>query len=370
MARRLVSRGREQNERPLSESEERFRTLIENLPLVTYADSAGPDGRTVYISPQIEQLLGYPAEEWLGNPDLLMTVLHPDDHERVRVQRGDRHDRDTNLVFRVISREGRVVTVQSARVAIRDEEGNSLYTLGFWVDISDQVLLEEELRQAQKVEALGRLAGGIAHDFNNVLTAIGGYAELARARLDEPAAVEQALQGIAEATDSGAALTAQLLAFSRREPAQLVRFQLNDAVRSTVRLLERLIGGGVAVTLELDAESPTIEADPAQLGQVVLNLALNARDAMPNGGTLTIATRLAGDEVELVVADSGIGMTEEVRARAFDPFFTTKESGSGTGLGLSIVLEIAAQNGGRVTLESAPGEGTTVTVVVPRAEPE
>ena len=369
MARRLNLLGRVRFKQLSSESEE-LRTLIESLPLVTYADSAGPDGRTVYVSPQIEQLLGYPAEQWLENRDMFLNVLHPEDRERIRAERGSQHDRDSSLVFRVVSREGRVITVQSGRVAIRDDDGNPLYTVGFWVDIGERVRLEEELRQAQKVEALGRLAGGIAHDFNNVLTAIGGYAELARARLDEPVAVEQALQGIADATDSGAALTAQLLAFSRREPAQLMRCQLNDAVRSTVRLLERLIGGEVAVTLELDAKIPTIEADPAQLGQVVLNLALNARDAMPNGGALTIATRLAGDEVVLVVADSGSGMSEEVRARAFEPFFTTKESGSGTGLGLSIVLEIAAQSSGRVALDSAPGEGTTVTIVFPPAGPE
>ena len=370
MARRLGARGREQAERLLSESEERFRALIENLPLVTYADSAGSEGRTIYVSPQIVHLLGYPVQDWLKNPDMLLTVLHVDDRERIRAQRGSRHDRDTSLVFRVVSREGRVITVQSGRVVIRDPDGNPLYTVGFWVDISDRVQLEEELRQAQKVEALGRLAGGIAHDFNNVLTAIGGYAELARARSVDPAAVERALEGIAEATDSGAALTAQLLAFSRREPAQLVRFQLNDVVRSTVTLLERLIGGGVAVALELDTEIPAIKADPAQLGQIVLNLALNARDAMPNGGTLTIATRPAGNEVALVVADSGSGMSEEVRARAFEPFFTTKESGSGTGLGLSIVLGIAEQSGGRVVLESAAGEGTTVTIVFPRADRE
>ena len=370
MARAVNAREVKRTEQLASESEGRFRSLIENLPLVTYADSSGPEGRTIYASPQIEQLLGYPVEEWLTDPGMFLRVLHPDDREWMRPERGGRYDRDTSVVFRVIAKDGRVITVQSARVVIRDDDGAPLYTIGYWVDIGDRLRLEEELRQAQRSEALGRLAGGIAHDFNNLLTAIGGYAELALRRPDDPAAVEIALRGLIEATDAGATLTAQLLAFSRREPAQFVPFQLNNIVRSTVTLLQRLIGSGVAVTLELDPDIPIIEADPGQLGQIVLNLALNARDAMPGGGTLTIATRRVGADVALVISDTGAGMSEEVLRRAFEPFFTTKESGSGTGLGLSIVLGIAEQSGGRVSLESVLGKGTTVTIVFPPAEQE
>jgi PAS domain S-box-containing protein len=346
-----------------------FRELIENLPLVTYVDE-GPGGgteRTLYVSPQIEEMLGYTAEEWLGDPDLFMRVLHPEDRERMRAERASQGDRDTSRIFRVVARDGRVYTVQSERVVVRDGNGAARFTQGFWVDISDRARIEGELRDAQKREAVGRLAGAVAHDFNNILTAIAGYADLARTNLDRPAALLRALTAIEEAAEAGSSLSRQLLSFSRREARRLAPTQLNDVVRATMTLLDRLIPPSIVVDLELAEPLPEIVADSGQLGQVVLNLTLNARDAMPTGGRLTIGTEPVEGGVVLVVADTGVGMSEEVRAQAFEHFFTTKDPDRGTGLGLSTVLEIVQQTKGTVDLESAPGTGTTVRITLPAA---
>jgi two-component system, cell cycle sensor histidine kinase and response regulator CckA len=346
-----------------------FRELIENLPLVTYVDD-GPGGgteRTVYVSPQIEAMLGYSAEEWLDDPDLFLRVLHPDDRDRMQAERASQSDRDTSRVFRVVARDGRVYTVQSERVVVRDGQGAARYTQGFWVDISDRVRIESELRDAQKREAVGRLAGAVAHDFNNILTAIAGYADLARTNLARPAALLRALTAIEEAAEAGSSLSRQLLAFSRREARQAAPTQLNDVVRATMTLLDRLIPASIVVELELTEPLPEIVADSGQLGQIVLNLTLNARDAMPTGGRLTIGTEAVPDGVVLVVTDTGVGMSDEVRAQAFEHFFTTKDPDRGTGLGLSTVLEIVEESSGTVELESELGAGTTVRITLPAA---
>jgi PAS domain S-box-containing protein len=342
-----------------------FRRLVETLPLVTYVDAEGSEQRTLYVSPQIEEMLGYPVEAWLEDPDLFLRVLHPDDRERMSAERERQHGRDTSRIFRVVARDGRTFTVQSERVVIRDAEGRPVYTQGFWVDVSDRVRIENELRDAQKREAVGRLAGAVAHDFNNILTAIAGHADLARTNLANPTALLRALTAIEEAAEAGSSLSRQLLAFSRREPRKAEPTQLNDAVRSTMTLLERLIPPSIEVVLDLAEELPEIVADGSQLGQVVLNLTLNARDAMPTGGRLTIGTEAAPDAVVLVVADTGVGMSPEVRSRAFEHFFTTKDADRGTGLGLSTVLEIVEQSSGTVELDSELGAGTSVRITLP-----
>ncbi|HEX7083334.1 MAG TPA: ATP-binding protein [Gaiellaceae bacterium] len=344
-----------------------FRELIENLPLVTYADSAGDERRTIYVSPQMEQMLGYPAEDWLRDPDMLLRVLHPDDLERIRTHRGTQQDRDTSQIFRVVSRDGRVYTVQSERVVVRDEEGRARFTQGFWIDITDRVRIEEELREAQKREAVGRLAGAVAHDFNNILTAIAGAADLARANLDDPTALGRALDAIDQAAQTGSSLSRQLLTLGRNEPRVTTRTQLNEVIRSTMALLERLIPSSIEVELVLGEPLPEVATDRSRLGQIVLNLTLNARDAMPDGGRLTIRTGARGGRVELVVVDTGIGMDDEVRARAFDHFFTTKGVDGGTGLGLATVREIVEAGQGDIELESAPGAGTTMRIAFPPA---
>jgi signal transduction histidine kinase len=227
----------------------------------------------------------------------------------------------------------------------------------------------EQLRQSQTMEAIGRLAGGVAHDFNNLLLAINGYAELLSEALED-----DRLKGFADeihsAGERAAALTHQLLAFSRRQVLRPCLMNLNDAAHEIELMLRRLIGEGVRVDFELDQSLHKVEADPSQIGQVLLNLAVNARDAMNGSGTLTVSTRNDGDSVVLEVKDTGEGMDAETQGRVFEPFFTTKEAGSGTGLGLSTVYGIVTQSGGTIACSSAPGRGATFSIRLPAAAGE
>ena len=222
----------------------------------------------------------------------------------------------------------------------------------------------EQLRQSQKMDAIGRLAGGVAHDFNNLLLAITGYADFLIASLTDPTQKRYAEQ-IQSAGERAAALTHQLLAFSRRQVLQPRVVNLNECVLEIETMLRRLIGEGVQVDLELEPALRPVEADPSQIGQVLLNLAVNARDAMSGHGTLTISTRNDDHEVVLAVTDDGAGMDEETRVRLFEPFFTTKDVGEGTGLGLSTVYGIVAQSGGSIDVHSAPGLGATFSIRLP-----
>jgi signal transduction histidine kinase len=222
----------------------------------------------------------------------------------------------------------------------------------------------EQLRQSQKMDAVGRLAGGVAHDFNNLLLAINGYADFLITSLSDSKQKHYAKE-ILGAGERAAALTHQLLAFSRRQVLQTRVVNLNDSVREIEAMLRRVIGEGVTVVLDLDPRLPPVEADPSQIGQVLLNLAVNARDAMSGSGMLVISTRAEGGDAVLEVTDDGAGIDEAVRARIFEPFFTTKDVGQGTGLGLSTVYGIVTQSGGSIDVSSAPGHGATFTVRLP-----
>jgi signal transduction histidine kinase/CheY-like chemotaxis protein len=238
---------------------------------------------------------------------------------------------------------------------------------------------DEQLRQAQKMDAVGQLAGGIAHDFNNLLLAINGYSELALKRLDgDESRAREAIDEVREAGDRAASLTRQLLAFSRRQVLQPREVDLNEVIADMSRMLDRLLGEHLELELALDPRAGLVVADPSQVEQVLMNLTLNARDAMPEGGRLRIETgRVENADVDgdlppgawatLAVADTGEGMDEETLRRVFEPFFTTKEPGKGTGLGLSTVYGIVEQSGGRIAVESAPGRGTTVRIALPAA---
>jgi len=248
-------------------------------------------------------------------------------------------------------------------------------------DISDRVKLEDQLRQAQKMEAVGRLAGGIAHDFNNLLTAIRGNAELMSHRVTKDPAMAAEVDEILHAADRAASLTRQLLAFSRKQVLQPVALDMNEIVAGVSRMARRIIGTHVQLRLDLSSSIAQVLADPAQVEQVLLNLIVNARDAMPSGGTITVHTAnatLDGDAPEilqagiapgafvmLAVSDDGIGMDQATQARIFEPFFTTKEQGRGTGLGLSTVYGIVRQTGGAVTVESERGKGASFRVYLP-----
>jgi signal transduction histidine kinase/CheY-like chemotaxis protein len=255
-------------------------------------------------------------------------------------------------------------------------------------DIGDRKRLEAQFLQAQKMEAVGRLAGGIAHDFNNVLTAITGYCDLVGARLIEGPVdtvaqdeLKQGLDGIARAADRAAGLTRQLLAFSRRQVLEPKNLDLNALVRNLGRMLQRLIGEDADTRLLLDPQGGTVFADPGQMEQVLINLAVNARDAMPRGGRLTIETSNAdldepvskdlyevpaGQYVCVAVSDTGMGMSREILSHIFEPFFTTKDRGKGTGLGLATVYGIVKQSGGFISVYSEPGHGSTFRIYLPR----
>ena len=277
----------------------------------------------------------------------------------------------TRCEFRFIRRDGRVVWVLDQTIPLRDTDGKTLCHQGFLLDITEQKELEEQLRQSQKMEAIGQLAGGIAHDFNNMLTAITGYAELLAYSFDEDDARADDVDQIRKAATHAAALTRQLLAFSRKQVLLPQRLDVNEVVRGLESLLARTLGADVELTTSLAETLASVESDPDQLAQVVLNVVLNGRDAMPAGGRLTITT----SDVELdshafvcvEVADTGTGMDDETRTRAFEPFFTTKDTGKGTGLGLATAYGFVSQSGGRIEIESALGEGSTFRVLLPAA---
>ncbi len=228
----------------------------------------------------------------------------------------------------------------------------------------------EQLLQAQKMEAVGRLAGGVAHDFNNILTTISGYAELLNAALPPDSPQREDVKEIIAASTRAAQLTRQLLAFGRRQVLEMRVLDLNEIVRGVSRMLTRVIGEDVSIELALASDLRRVRVDSGQMETVLMNLAVNARDAMPKGGHLRVATRLDGDFVELTFADDGIGMSAEVRARLFEPFFTTKEKGKGTGLGLSTAYGVVRQSGGTIDVESSPGAGATFRIRLPATDEE
>ena len=231
-------------------------------------------------------------------------------------------------------------------------------------DITERRKLEDQLRQAQKMEAIGQLAGGVAHDFNNLLTVIGGYTQLARRNIGAgPGATE--LEEVQRATERATQLTRQLLAFSRQQRLDPSPLDLGEVACALVPMLRRLIGEDIEIAMLAAPDLPLVFADRSQIEQVILNLAVNARDAMPSGGTLTIETRVVGDRVALVVTDTGIGMTRNTLEHVFEPFFTTKDVGEGTGLGLATVHGIVSQSGGEVQVYSEPGLGTSFKVYLP-----
>ncbi len=361
----ISERLRAQSER--DEAQRRYQGLVESLPLVTYIDRVDDHATNIYTSPQIRELLGWPAEDWVADPRLFEELLHPDDRSRVmgQVKTANETYDPFESEYRMRHRDGHYVWVRDHSSIVTEREGGEAFARGFLLDITERKRLESQVLQGQKMEALGQFAGGIAHDFNNLLTGIGGYAELASSRAAGDPALTRCLDGIKAASAEAASLTARLLTFSRRHVLERTLVDPNVIVREAADFLERLVRADIRLDVRLGADVPWVEADPAQLKQVVLNLALNARDAMPEGGTMTLQTAGNGDSATILVRDTGTGMDEATLARAVEPFFTTKPEGEGTGLGLAVAYGVVDGLGGSLLLDSNPGEGTIVEIVLP-----
>ena len=345
----------------------------------------GLDGRWIKVPPSLCRLLGYTESELLGMRSDDLT--HPQDREadlrqRERLIGGELRSYDVEK--RLIRRHGSPVWVYLNSSIVQDATGRPLYLLAYLRDVTERKSLEDQLRQAQKMEAVGQLAGGIAHDFNNLLTAIQGNTELLLTALEPRDPRRMDVLEIARAAHRAATLTRQLLAFSRKQVLQPRIVSLNGVVTDLTTMLRRIIGEDIELRLDLEPALGRVLADAGQLEQVITNLAVNARDAMPHGGMLTLRTRnlsaedvpagdpeappLLGELVALSVADNGTGMDERTQARLFEPFFTTKELGRGTGLGLATVYGIVRQSGGHIRVSTRLHEGSTFTVYLPRVE--
>jgi PAS domain S-box-containing protein len=356
-------------------SAERYRRLVESVHAIVWRSDPRMSLFS-FVSKEAETVLGYPLDCWTAETGFFARHVHGDDRERVRALTEEAAaPGKQDLEFRMIAADGRTVWFRGVVDVVVEGSGPEL--VGVMVDVTQHKRLEEQFRQAQKMEAVGRLAGGVAHDFNNILTAIAAYAELMLRRLHKDDPLRDRAEGILGATERAAALTRQLLAFSRKQVLAPAVLDLNAVVREIEGMLGRVIGEDVRLVTRLGSGLGAVKADPGQIGQVIMNLAVNGRDAMPRGGTLTIETARVdpaeaataspeAGEVMLAVQDTGVGMDDEVRSHIFEPFFTTKEAGKGTGLGLATVYGIVEQSGGRIAVDSTPARGTTVRIFLPR----
>ena len=366
----------------LARSEARYRTLVEHIP----ERIALKDRHLRYVSANSAHLrhLGVTAEEIEGKTD--EDLLSPAEAARFSAAEQQVIDSGKAGEFREeFLEQGRRRSVRGLRVPVRDENGVVNGVLTTFSDVTEARMLEEQLRQAQKLEAVGTLAGGVAHDFNNHMTIVNGYCDLILEQLDADDPLRAQVSEIRAAGGRAADLTQQLLAFSRKQVTEPRLLDVNEIIRDLHKMLRRLIGERIELVSELADSRPAVRADRGQLQQVLMNLVVNARDAMPGGGRVTIATRVvelseaepredhvvaAGRYVVLQVSDTGVGMSEETARHVFEPFYTTKERGKGTGLGLSTVYGIVKQSGGWIKFESSLGKGTTFTIHLPSADGE
>ena len=368
----------------LRAAEARYRTLVERLPAITYIAELGAGGPWHYVSPQIEAMLGFSPAEWLSDPMNWMNHIHSDDREIALA--AEKLFQETHELFqaeyRMCARDGRLLWFRDEGVLLK-ETGQGLLMQGVLYDITERKRLEDQLRHSQKMEAVGQLAGGVAHDFNNLLMLIQAHNEHLRDRLGPNDPAHKDALEVENAVTRAASLTSQLLAFSRKQVLRPKVLDLNAVLADVARMLQRLLGENIEVQVIPARSLSRVKADPGQMEQVILNLAVNSRDAMPQGGKLTIETSDVeldendsanlegappGKYVRLTVSDTGDGMDTETRAHMFEPFFTTKAPGKGTGLGLATVYGVVKQSDGWIWVDSAPGRGTTFKIHLPRVE--
>jgi PAS domain S-box-containing protein len=371
---KLTSRQAEE----LRASEENYRRVVENA---SDGIIVAQEGKILFANPQVSKALGIPQGDLAGLS--IEDLIHPEDRDRIAEIHGRRMRGENTLEqyeFRARTASGEPLWIQNKVVITTWEGGNA--ALAFLRDVTRQKKLEEQLVQSRKMEAIGQLAGGIAHDFNNLLSVIIGYTHLLLTRPGNGAPYSREIHEIHKAADRAADLTRQLLAFSRKQLLQPRVVSLNDIVSGMTGGLRRLIREDIELQSCLQGDLPPVRVDPGQVEQVILNLAVNARDAMPRGGKLVIGTKSIelsesfaqehpplqpGSHVVLSVTDTGTGMEKGIIRKIFEPFFTTKELGKGTGLGLATVEGIVSQSKGHVSVESEPGRGTTFKIYFPQA---
>jgi PAS domain S-box-containing protein len=367
-----------ESERALSESQRVARVGSWSLDFATDA---------MAWTPELYRVFGVSQDTFVPSVAAFLSLIHPDDRAAVEAWTvaGLAGKEPPPQEFRINLAGGGVRYIEARGTRVQDAENKPIRGIGIGQDITERKSLETSLLQARKMESIGRLAGGVAHDFNNLLTVINGYSALMLGNLRDGDPSRASLQEIHKAGERAARLTAQLLAFSRRQVLEPKVLDLNQLVAGMQSMLARLVGEDVVVHVLLKAEAAFVCADPTQLEQALMNLAVNSRDAMPRGGKLLIETAgVERDEsyaqshaeahvgrfIMLAVSDNGEGMDEETRRNIFEPFFTTKEVGKGTGLGLSMVYGIVEQSGGSVEVYSEPGRGTTFKIYLPRVGPE
>jgi len=375
-------RGRRHTEAALRASEASYATLVEKAPLGIYRST--PAGRFLSANPALARILGYGSVEEVLALDMARDVYADADERRRLIEQ----DTYTERVYDELEatwkkKDGTRIRVQLSVRASRDAQGRVEYYEAFVRDITSQRQLEAQLAQAQKMEAIGRLAGGVAHDFNNLLTVILSYSDLLLEDLPKDAGSRDDIEQIRKAALGASELTRQLLAFSRQQVLQPKIVDLNAAITGIEKLLARVLREDIQLRCTLAPDTGTVKVDPGQLEQVIMNLAVNARDAMPNGGQLTIETAIVdldeaymqahpvaapGRYAMLAVTDTGVGMDATTQARIFEPFFTTKDAGKGTGLGLATVQGIVQQSGGFIWVYSEPNHGTCFKVYLPRVD--
>jgi len=350
---------------------------------ILISDPNQPDNPIIYANPGVERMTGYRAEELVGRNCRFLQGAKTDPARVAEVREAIRAGRECSVELLNYRKDGTPFWCALFINPVRDEQGRLLHFVGVQADVTERYQLEDQLRQAQKMESVGQLAGGVAHDFNNLLTVISGYSEILLMSLPPNDPMRESITAISQAGERAAGLTRQLLIFSRQALVDLQVLDINGVVTDTERLLRRMIGEDVLLTAVLDPRLSRVRADAGHIGQVLMNLCVNARDAMPEGGKLTIQTKnieldaphvnthfevRCGRYVLLTVSDTGTGMTPEVARRVFEPFFTTKGVGQGTGLGLSVVHGIVKQNNGYIGVYSELGLGTTFKVYLPVVE--
>ena len=375
---------RKQMEEALRRSEERFR-LVAHATKDALSDWDIRNGE-IWRSDNFWEQFGYPPRKPEPDVEAWQELVHPEDRDRV--WRGlhtsfARHADFDEVEYRFRRADDSYAVILERTYIVYADSGEPIRALSAMTDLSDRRELEEQFRQAQKMEAVGRLAGGVAHDFNNHLMVITSYAEMMRDQLGPKDSLRKSLAQVFKAAERAAALTQQLLAFSRKQVLSPSIIDLNSVIEDSLKMIQRLIGEDIELDVSFDKSLWAVKADPGQIVQVLMNLCVNARDAMSSGGKLRIETAnvsvdveesrerqalVPGDYVSLVVTDAGTGMTKDVQAHLFDPFFTTKGLGRGTGLGLSTVYGIVKQSGGYIWVDSEVGRGSSFTIYFPASE--